>query len=198
VGLNWVYLGWRFPLRALTTSILMFVTLLVVVRLGGKRTLTKMNVFDFVFSVAIGSTVAATIMSHDVTYVEGAIAVAAFAGMQILAGTVSSRWSRIDTIINGRPSLVMRDGKFLHKCLHREKISQEEVLCALRLHSISRFEEVAAVVVETDGQFSVLRHDDESRAPETLADVDDPSDAGGPLDEDTIEVGRGRRQRRSR
>jgi uncharacterized membrane protein YcaP (DUF421 family) len=183
--MNWLYLGWHFPLRALFTSVLMFLTLLAVIRLGGKRTLTKMNVFDFVFSVAIGSTVASTIMSHDVTYVEGAIAVAAFAGMQILAGTISSRWSAADDVINGRPVMLMRDGRFLHECMSREKISQEEVLCALRLHSISRFSDVAAVVVETDGQFSVLRRDDRPGRPDTLADVDDPDEAGGPLDRES-------------
>jgi uncharacterized membrane protein YcaP (DUF421 family) len=185
--MDWLYSGWRFPLRALIASVMMFLTLLAVIRLGGKRTLTKMNVFDFVFSVAIGSTVAATILSHDVSYVEGAVAVAAFAAMQTLFGMLSSRWTWLDSIINGRPSLLMRDGRFLHECMDREKISQEEVLCALRLHSISRFHDVAAVVLETDGQFSVLRRTDGLARAETLADVDDPPDPGGPLREDAID-----------
>lgn len=168
--LNWFFDGWLHPARTAIMAVTMYVTMLVVIRIGGKRSLTKMNVFDFVFSVAIGSMVAGVVTSPDVSYVDGLVGIGAFTGLQILFGRLSRRprWQRW---INGSPTLLLRDGEFDRQAMRDQKIAREEILSALRLRGIRECDRVAAVVLETDGEFSVLP-EPPAREIETLVDVD--------------------------
>lgn len=156
-------------------AVAMFVTMLAVLRIGGKRSLTKMNVFDFVFSVVIGSMVANIITARDVSYVDGLIGIASFTFLQVVFGMLSRKSSRWDEWINGKPTLLLRDGQFDERAMRDQKIAREEVLASLRLRGIHKCDEVAAVVLETDGQFSVIQRPPAEEV-ETLVDVEGAPD----------------------
>src|SRR3954470_773067 len=86
--------------RTVTLSIIGFVALITVLRLSGKRTLSKLNVFDFVFVVAVGSVFASTIISKDVTLVEGIAALVTLILIQVILAEVAARWPAAARIIN--------------------------------------------------------------------------------------------------
>jgi uncharacterized membrane protein YcaP (DUF421 family) len=174
--------GWQYVPRALITACVVFVITLIVLRIGGKRVLAKMNVFDFIFSVAIGTTMAGVILQHDAGILEATVGVATLTAMQILFAVLTTHSPRMDRVINGRPTLLFRAGKFLHRELHKQRISQEELLAAMRTRGVRDFAEVDAVVLETDGTFSVITTAPGKGWPETLVDVELPAELGGPLD----------------
>src|SRR2546421_11191806 len=91
--------GWYFVGRTITLSVVGFVALIIMLRVSGKRTLSKLNVFDFVFVVACGSVFAATIIEKDVTLVEGMFALATLIGIQIALAEIAARWETADRII---------------------------------------------------------------------------------------------------
>src|SRR6266566_4435887 len=147
--------GWYNVERTVTLSVIGFVALIVMLRVSGKRTLSKLNVFDFVFVVACGSVFAATIIEKDVTLLEGMFALATLIGIQVLLAEIAARWDTADRIINGHPTLIFSHGKFIPRALKRERITEGEVRAAIREKGITRVEDVDAVCLENDGSLSV-------------------------------------------
>jgi uncharacterized membrane protein YcaP (DUF421 family) len=147
--------GWYDVGRTVTLSVLGFTALIIMLRVSGKRTLSKLNVFDFVFVVAVGSVFAATIIEKDVTLVEGVFAFATLIGIQIVLAEIAARSDLADKIINGHPTLLFSHGKFIPRALKRERITEGEVRAAIREKGVTRVEDVDAVVLENDGSLSV-------------------------------------------
>jgi uncharacterized membrane protein YcaP (DUF421 family) len=124
-------------------------------RVSGKRTLSKLNVFDFVFVVAVGSVFAATIIEKDVTLVEGLFALGTLIVIQVVLAELAARSGIADRIINGRPTLLFSHGEFIHRALRRERVTEEEIRGAIREEGVKRVEDVDAVVLENDGSLTV-------------------------------------------
>jgi uncharacterized membrane protein YcaP (DUF421 family) len=147
---SWYSIG-----RTVTLSIIGFAALIVLLRVSGKRTLSKLNVFDFVFVVAVGSVFAATIISKDVTLTEGLSALITLVGFQVILAKIAARSVRAERIINGDPALLLSKGEFIQRALRKERITEEEVRAAIRAKGINRVEDVDAVILENDGTLSV-------------------------------------------
>jgi uncharacterized membrane protein YcaP (DUF421 family) len=141
--------------RTVTLSAIGFVALFTMLRVSGKRTLSKLNVFDFVFVVAVGSVFAATIIEKDVTLVEGLAGMATLIGIQMLLAALAARSRTVERIINGEPTLLLSHGKFLQSALKKEHVTEEEVRAAIRAKGVTRVEDVDAVTMENDGTLSV-------------------------------------------
>lgn len=168
---SWYNIG-----RTVTLSIIGFAALIILLRVSGKRTLSKLNVFDFVFVVAVGSVFAATIISKDVTLVEGLCALVSLVGFQVILAKVAAHSQRAERIINGDPTLLLSKGRFIQSALRKERITEEEVRASIRSKGITRVEDVDAVILENDGTLSVAW---EARGPgeSSLVDARVPDDA---------------------
>ena len=141
--------------RTITLSVLGFIALIIMLRVSGKRTLSELNAFDFIFVVACGSVFAATIIEKDVTLAEGVAALATLIAMQLALAEAAVRWKWADRFVNGRPTLLLSHGKLIPRALRKERITEEEVRAAIRAQGIKRVEDVDAVVLENDGSLSV-------------------------------------------
>ncbi len=156
--------------RTLVTGILAYFVIVLVLRVTGKRTLSKWNAFDFIVTVALGSALANVILSPDVSLAEGALALSLLCFLQLLVTWISVRSDRFQNLIKSTPALLLYEGAFQHQTMLRERVTQAEIRSALRSQGICAIEEVAAVILETDGTFSVIpRWAGESRS--ALADV---------------------------
>lgn len=98
--------GWYDIGRDAMLAAIGFLALIVILRVSGKRTLSKMNVFDFVFVVAVGSLFAATIVDKDVTLIEGLVAISTLVVIQLVLAEITARSFRWERLINGEPTLV--------------------------------------------------------------------------------------------
>jgi len=147
--------GWYNLARAATLAVLGFLALIVVLRISGKRTLSKMNVFDFVFVVAVGSVFAGSMIEKDTTLLEGLVAFTSLVVVQTILAALAARSERFEMLLNGEPTLLLSNGKFLHRAMKKERITEEEVRAAIREQGITRVEDVEAVVIENDGNLTV-------------------------------------------
>lgn len=147
--------GWYYVGRTVTLSVIGFLALIVMLRLSGKRTLSKLNVFDFVFVVAVGSLFASSIIDKTTTLMEGMAALATLIVIQLVLAEWAARSKLADRIINGRPTLLFSHGKFIPKAMKRQRITEGEVRGAIRDHGVKSIEDVDAVVLENDGSLSV-------------------------------------------
>jgi uncharacterized membrane protein YcaP (DUF421 family) len=148
--------GWSVLGRTLLIGVLAYVSLVFMLRVSGKRTLAKMNAFDLVVTVAIGSTLATIVLSKSVALAEGLLALALLIGMQFAISWSSTRMPWLRRVVTGEPRLLLRDGTVLDEALRDARVTGEEVRAAVRSAGIGALGDVAAVVLETDGSFSVI------------------------------------------
>lgn len=149
---EWAGLG-----RVAVVGVLAYAALVLLLRVSGKRSLSKMSAFDFVVTVALGSTLASVLLSKDVPLAEGVLALALLLGLQFVLAWLGSRSERFHALIKNEPALLLYQGRFLDRAMRRERVARVEVLAAVRGQGVAEIAEVEAVVLETDGSFSVIR-----------------------------------------
>jgi len=147
--------SWYNVIRTVTLSIIGFAALMILLRGSGKRTLSKLNAFDFVFVVAVGSVFASTIISKDITLVEGVASMTTLIVIQVTLAELAMRFPMVERIINGKPTLLLSHGQFIPRALKKERVTEEEVRGAIRAKGVNRVEDVDAVILENDGSLSV-------------------------------------------
>lgn len=147
--------GWSGLLRVLVVGACAYGALLVLLRASGKRTLAKLNAFDFVVTVALGSTLATVLLSASVALSEGIAALALLVTLQYVVAWASTRSRRVERLVKSEPALLYRNG-FVDDTMRRERITPDEVRQAARGQGHSDLGSVAAVLLETDGTLSVL------------------------------------------
>ncbi|WP_410535264.1 DUF421 domain-containing protein [Streptomyces sp. KL2] len=143
-------------LRVAVMAACSYAALIAAVRLSGKRTLAKMNAFDLVVTVALGSTLATILLNATVSLAEGALALALLVALQFVSAWTAVRSRRFRRLVKAEPTLLLRDGRMLDEAMARQRVTGSEVLQAIRSQGVGSVEEVAAVVLETDGKFSVI------------------------------------------
>lgn len=149
--------GWDSLLRTLIVGVLAYVALVVFLRVSGKRTLSKMNAFDLVVTVALGSTLATVLLSKDVALAEGLLAFGLLICLQFIVtwSSVRARWVR--RVATGEPMMLFYEGNFLPKTLRKARVTEDELRAAIRSAGVNSMSKVHAVVLETDGSFNVVQ-----------------------------------------
>ncbi|MFO7652704.1 MAG: DUF421 domain-containing protein [Candidatus Krumholzibacteriia bacterium] len=149
--------GWPALARTASIGVLAYVSLIFFLRISGRRTLSKMNAFDFVVTVALGSTLATILLNQDVSLAQGALALALLIGMQFVVTWSSVRAGWVRRLVTGEPALLLYRGTFLSAALRRARVTEDEGRAAVRAAGLADLEGVEAVILETDGSFSVVR-----------------------------------------
>ncbi|MGK5447638.1 DUF421 domain-containing protein [Streptomyces radiopugnans] len=163
-------------LRVAVMAACSYAALIAAVRLSGKRTLAKMNAFDLVVTVALGSTLATILLNATVSLAEGALALALLVALQFVSAWTAVRSHRFRRLVKTEPTLLLSDGRMLDEAMARQRVTESEVLQAIRSQGIGSVEEVAAVVLETDGKFSVITRS-QAGSGSSLSDVGEAAGA---------------------
>jgi uncharacterized membrane protein YcaP (DUF421 family) len=166
---SWAGLG-----RVLTVGTLAYVALVAILRISGKRTLTKLNAFDLVVTVALGSTLATVLLSKSVALAEGVVAMALLVFLQFVITWLSVRSPGFQSLVKSEPTLLVHQGRFLEGAMRSQRITRDEIMAALRSNGVPDAADVAAVVLETDGTMAVFKGADQDVRDPTLATVRKP------------------------
>lgn len=147
---------WSGLARTVIVGVLAYAALVLLLRVSGKRTLSKMNAFDLVVTVALGSTLATILLSQDVALAEGIIAYAVLIGLQFLITWLSTRSAAVSGLVKSEPALLLHNGRLLPDALKRKRVTADEVRAAGRGSGYARLDDLAAVILETDGSLSAV------------------------------------------
>lgn len=161
-------------LRIALAAITAYTTLIVLLRISGKRSLAKLNAFDFVITIALGSTFASFVLSKDVAFADGILAIALLLGLQYALSRASIVFPVVKRLVRSEPRVLLRDGQFDGAALRHERVTKDEALAAIRKHGIGKLEDVRVLVLETDGSFSVIGNQETGE----LTALDDVRGAG--------------------
>ncbi len=164
---------WISLLRTAIVGTLAYAALVLFLRVSGKRTLSKMNAFDLVVTVALGSTLATVLLSTDVALATGALGFALLIGLQYAVTWLSVRSPAVRSFVKAEPTMLIHRGRLLKDAMRKERVTEDELLAAIRAQGFSDLAEVEAVVLETDSSFSVLGSTP-SGSGSTLATVHSP------------------------
>jgi uncharacterized membrane protein YcaP (DUF421 family) len=156
MGPDALFDSWSGLLRVLVVGIAAYTALVMLLRITGKRTLSKLNAFDLVVTVALGSTLASILTSKSVALAEGVAALALLILLQLVVTWLSVRAPWFGRVIKAEPTLLLRNGEPLQDAMRRERITEDEVLSAIRAAGGSGFDEAEAVVLETDGSLAAI------------------------------------------
>jgi len=151
-------------LRVVAVGVPAYVVLVLLLRVSGKRTLSKMNAFDLVVTIALGSTLGSIITSKGVALAEGVLALGLLVGLQFGIAWLNVRSGRASHFVKSEPRLLYYRGAFIDDALRRERVLRGEVLAAMREQGLASPDQSVAVVLETSGEFSVVRASDSDEA----------------------------------
>lgn len=143
-------------IHTILVGIISYVVLIAIIRLSGKRTLSKWNAFDFVVTIALGSTLSTALVSTQVSLGQSITAFLVIVLLQFAITFSSVRSREIKNLVKSQPTLLLYAGEYRQETLRRERVVEAEVMAAIRENSIADVESVHAVVLETDGTFSVI------------------------------------------
>lgn len=148
---SWFGLG-----RVVAVGILAYAAVILILRISGNRTLSKLNAFDLVVTVALGSSLATILLNKSVALVEGVLAIALLVALQFAVTWWSVRWPFFSKLVKSEPVLLVHRGKLVSAALRRTRVVENEILAVLRREGFRGIEDVHAVVLESDGSLSVL------------------------------------------
>ena len=168
---------WSRFIRIALMSVFAYAALVVLLRISGKRTLSKMNAFDLVVTVAMGSMLATVILTKDISLVEGLTAFAILIFLQFVVTFLSVRSAAVSRFVKSEPCLLLHNGRFLHRALLSQRVTEDEVRAAVRSQGIADLASVAAVILETDASFSVIASSDNSTGSALAGVAECPSDS---------------------
>lgn len=145
------------PLRIAIRCLVVFLYLLVVVRLSGKRVVSEGTAFDLVLGLILGDLVDDAIFS-EVPVANFAVAAGTLVLMEILASILVFRKDRIMWWMEGRPGILLKNGTPNRETMHHEKLNDQEVSCLLRLEGLEKekWRQTKIVTIEADGEPAVL------------------------------------------
>lgn len=157
--MNWSMLfnGWLSVEQTVVAGILAYAALIVLLRVSGKRTLSKMNAFDPVVTVSLGSILASTLLSKTVSVADGIAAFTTLIVLQYAVAWISVRSAVVRKIFKAEPRLLAYQGGMLEAAMQDERITQAAILSALREHGYADLSDVEAVVLESNGTLSVVK-----------------------------------------
>ena len=151
-----LFRDWAGVGRVVVVGVLAYAGLVALLRTSGKRTLAKLNAFDLVVTVALGSTLATVLLNRQVPLAEGLAALALLIGLQFAVTWTSVRVPAFRRAVRAEPTVLLRRGEPLPRPMRRERITEDELLSAIRDSGGRSLSDAEAVFLESDGTLTAL------------------------------------------
>ena len=169
--------GWSSLLYTAAAGLAAYSFVVLLLRTSGKRTLAKLNAFDLVVTVALGSTLASVMTSNTLPLANGLLALALLVVLQFAVAWLSLRSRWFERLVKSEPVLLFYDGRYLDGAIRSARLTPGEILAVARSSGQADMDEVKAVVLETDGSLSVVGKLDTLPGKPTLAGVKRPGES---------------------
>lgn len=139
-------------------GLLVYVAMLIVIRLLGKRTVGNFTAFDLLVALMLGEVVD-EIIYGDVSLAQGFTAIAVVAAAKYVTAWLTCWKPGLGRILEGKPTELVKNGEIVRRGLREELMNEKEVMAALRLQGVSNVREVKLALLEVDGVVSVIREE---------------------------------------
>jgi uncharacterized membrane protein YcaP (DUF421 family) len=149
--------GFHAPLAEIVyRSAIVYVAVVGLMLLSGRRQLGQMTPFDLVLILLIANAVQNAMVGTDSTILGGVVAAAALIVTSQVFSRVAVRFGWFRRVVEGEPKLLIHDGQLVERNLHNTGVTQDLLLQACREHGFDTFAEVKSAVLEIDGTISIV------------------------------------------
>jgi uncharacterized membrane protein YcaP (DUF421 family) len=149
--------SWDSLYKIFISALVGYLILIFYVRFAGKRSTAKMNNFDWIVTVAVGSIMASMAVLKDVTVSDGALAMALLLGLQYLMTMATSRWLWARKLFLASPTVLYAHGNFHKEEMQKQRVSESEIISAIRENGVGSLKDVAVITLEPDAELSVVK-----------------------------------------
>lgn len=139
-------------------SLALYVLMLIVIRVLGKRTIGNFSAFDLLVALMLGEVVDEIIYA-DVPFVQGTLAILVIAAAKYASSWLAHSSDFLNRLLEGRPTMLVRGGKVIKEGLRTEIMHPLELMASLRLKGIQDIREIKLAVMEVDGIVSVIKEE---------------------------------------
>lgn len=154
--MEWITTTWESIGFVALSALGMYLGLIVLTRVAGLRSFSKMSSFDFAITVAIGSVLAGTVIAENPPLLQSLAALAILYALQIGLAFLRQRSDAIQHVVDNEPMLLMAGREILHDNLRKAQVTEGDVRAKLREANVLSLDHVHAVVLEATGDVSVL------------------------------------------
>jgi uncharacterized membrane protein YcaP (DUF421 family) len=138
-------------------GICIYLFLLLIFRIAGKRSLSQTTTFEFVLLLVIGEATQQALLGEDFSVTNAFILIATLVGLDQLLSRIKQKSPRFDEITEGVPLIVVDNGQLLHERMKKVRVDEEDILEAARsLHGLERMDQIKYAIVERNGEISII------------------------------------------
>lgn len=171
---QWIFTNFNTLQFILISCVGVYLTIIILTRIFGKRSFSKMSSFDFACTIAIGSIIASTLLTKSVSLFEGIFGLTIIYILQGLTAYLR-KFHFFRNMVDNEPLFLMKQEEILWDNLRKAKVTEGDLRAKLREANVVRLSEVKAVIFETTGDISVLHSSKEEEIEEWL--IKDVSDS---------------------
>jgi uncharacterized membrane protein YcaP (DUF421 family) len=142
--------------RIVLTTVMVYILIVLTTKISGKRSTSQLNNFDWVVTVMIGSLGASTILLKEIPLIEGMASILVLYLLQFLVTKYASISPQFSSFILSEPRIVFYQGQFLPDAMNAERLTRQEIECAMRSEGINSFDDVEAIVFESDAKLTII------------------------------------------
>lgn len=158
---EWFGSSWTTVVYVAGSTVAIYCSALVAIRLAGRRTVAQLSAFDVVVTIALGSLIATTAVSRDPSYAQGITALCTLLVLQVVAAALRQRFPLVRRLLDFPPCVVVRNGALrLPSTPFGAQMTADELLSKLRERGVFHLDGVRVVIMEPTGGLSVEREDD--------------------------------------
>ncbi|MDT0650959.1 DUF421 domain-containing protein [Autumnicola edwardsiae] len=158
---KWFGSSWEALAAICITAVGIYGAVIILTRIAGKRSFSKMSSFDFAMTVAVGSIIASTLLTTSVPLIQGIVGLAAIYTLQISVAFLR-RFKVVSDHVDNSPLLLMDGKEILKDNLKKARVTEGDLRSKLREANVLNLSQVRAVIFETTGDISVLHSEDEN------------------------------------
>ena len=151
---------WEIILRV----VIIYVFLLIILRLSGKRQVGQLAPFDLVLLLVLSNSVQNAMNGGDNSVLAGLISAGTLVFLNYSVGLATYRSKKLEALVEGRPEVLIHNGRVFSDVMRREKLTHHELNAALRAAGCACMEEVHFAILENNGVISVQRKKETSPA----------------------------------
>ena len=151
-------------MESVVRALVIYLTLLLVFRIAGKRSLAQITTFDLVLTLIISEAIQQAMIDDDHSLTNGLLIVATLVALDIALGWLKHRSKRLAAVIDGKPLLLVDGGRVRREWLDRERVGEDDILHAAReRHGIGTMDEIRYAILEDSGGITVIPEDRTTR-----------------------------------
>lgn len=157
--------------RIVLTAVMVYVLVVLITKASGKRSTSQLNNFDWIVTVMIGSLGASTILLEEIPFIEGGASIVTLYLLQFLVTKYASISPQFSSVLLSEPRIVFYQGQYLPDAMRAERLTRQELECAMRTEGISSLNEIEAIVFESDAKLTIITKDSANQDTDTISET---------------------------